>query len=136
MGKEFFKRPIRAKNASDPDLFVGTVRRTVTATTAASTSLGPRGSFAIATTSTGAAGFVFDIGTDYKAGDELSIMIDSSPSATTPAAHVNFGAATVAASSADMCVLTTVGAAVSLVAISTSRWLITGNQGATFSTST
>ena len=136
MGFKKEKRPLDLRTASDLDLKVGKTRQGIVSTTAGSTSFGPRGQFAIATTSTGAAGFVFDIGTDYQAGDELTVMIDSSPSATTPAAHINFGSATVAASSADMVVLTTVGAGVTLVAISTSRWLADGNKGATFSTST
>lgn len=135
MGFDKMKRPLDIRTGHDVDFLFDTARQGVTATTADSTSLGPRGQFAFASTSTGAAGPVFDIATDFKTGDELVLMIDAAGGTTTPW-HFNFGSATVAASSADMLVMSTVGAGVTLVALSTSRWLVKGNQGATFSTST
>ena len=135
MGFDKFKRPIDARTASALDVKFDTFRETFVATTGPSTSFGPRGVFSFTSTSTGAVGHVFDIAADFKAGDRLTLMIDATTGSTTPW-HFKFGSATVAASSADRLVMSTVGSGVSLIAISTSRWLVTGNVGATFSTST
>ena len=135
MGFKKEKRPLDLRTGADLDLKFDTYRETIVPTTRPSTSFGPRGVFSFTSTSTGAVGHVFDIATDFKAGDRLTLMIDATTGSTTPW-HFNFGSATVAASSADRLVMSTVGSGVSLIAISTSRWLVTGNVGATFSTST
>ena len=128
------KRPVDARTASALDIKFDEIRETVIATTAASTALGPRGVFSFTSTSTGAVGQTFTIAPDFQAGDRLSLMVDSFEGTTTPM-HVKFGTATVAATSATRVVMSTIGTGVRLIAISTSRWLVDGNQGASFSTS-
>lgn len=136
MGFKKEKRPIDARTGSAlGDHKFGEVRQTVIATTAGSTDFGPRGVFSLTSTSTGAVGFTYDINTAYKAGDRLSLMVSSIPGTTTPH-KFRFGTATVAATSATAVHLSSNGAGISLIAVSTSRWLTDGNQGATFSTST
>ena len=135
MGFKKEKRPLDLRSGGDPDIMFDTIRETVVPTTGGSTSLGPRGVFSITSTSTGAVGLTFDVATDFEAGDRLSLMIDSIPGTPTPH-KIRFGTATVAATSATAVHLSSNGAGIRLIAISTSRWLTDGNQGATFSTST
>ena len=135
MGFKKEKRPVDLRTKSGVDVKFDAERQTVTATTAASTSFGPRGVFSITSTSTGEVGLTFDIATDFKAGDRLSLMVDAFEGTTTPH-KFRFGSATVAATSATAVHLSSNGAGISLIAISTARWLTDGNQGATFSTST
>lgn len=129
------KRPRDMRTASNLDLKVGEIRETVIATTAATTALGPRGVFAFTSTSTGAVGLTHTIAPVYAAGDRISLMVDSVPGTTTPM-HILFGDATVAATSATRVAMSTNGSGVRLVAISTSRWLVDGNQGALFEVTT
>ena len=136
MGFDKRKRPIDARTGSAlGDAKYGEVRQTVIATTAGSTDFGPRGVFALTSTSTGAVGFTFDINPAYKAGDRLSLMVASIPGTTT-IHKFRFGTAVVVATTATAVHLSSVGAGISLIAVSTSLWLTDGNQGATFSTST
>ena len=134
MGFEKFKRPIDARTKSDPDFNFDTLRQTVTISTAASTALGPRGAFAVETTSTGAP-VVYDIPAP-KVGDRLSLMVSAMQSSSDAPFHFNLGDLLGPATSADMVVLSTQGAGISMIAISTAAWKTDGNQGATFSTST
>ncbi len=135
MGFKKEKRPLDVRTASRRDMRIEQVQQTVIASTAASTSLGPGGIFSVTSTSTGEVGFEYTIATDFKAGDRLSLMLDTVEGTTTT--HLfRFGSATVVATSATMVVMSTIGSGVSLIAVSTSRWLTDGNQGATFSTST
>ena len=134
MGFQKFKRPIDARTKSDPDFLFDTLRQTVTVSTAASTALGPRGVFALETTSTGAP-VVYDIPAP-KVGDQISLMVSAMQSSSDAPFHINLGTLTGPSTGDDMVLLSTQGAGISLIAISTSRWLTDGNQGATFSTST
>jgi hypothetical protein len=129
------KRPVDARTASNLDMKFDQIRETVIATTSASTALGPRGVFAFTSTSTGEIGLTYTIAPDFQAGDRLSLMVDSVPGTTTPM-HILFGDATVAATSATRVAMSTNGTGVRLVAISTSRWLVDGNQGAAFEVTT
>ena len=124
MGFQVFKRPINLRS----------IRQTVTISTAASTSLGPRGVFAVETTSTGAP-VVYTI-LHPKPGDRLSLMVSAMQSSSDAPFHFNLGDLFAPATSADMIVLSSQGAGISLIALSTARWLTDGNAGATFSTST
>ena len=134
MGFDRKKRPLDLRTGSDPDFLFDTVRQGATVSTAASTSLGPRGAFALETTSTGAP-TVYTLA-DPKVGDRLSLMVSAMQSSSDAPFHFNLGTLLGPATSADMVVLSTQGAGISLHAISTARWLTDGNQGATFSTST
>ncbi len=134
MGFEFFKRPIDARSKGDPDLKFDTILEGVTVSTAASTALGPRGRFALETTSTGAP-TVYTL-PNPAVGSRVSLMVSAMESSSDAPFHVNLTDLTGPASSADMVVLSTLGAGISLIATSTARWLTDGNQGATFSTST
>ena len=134
MGREKFKRPLDLRTTSDLDFKFDEQRQTITTSTAASTSLGPRGVFLLETTSTGAP-TVYTLA-DPVAGDRLSLMISAMQSSSDAPFHFNLGDLIGPATSADMIVLTTQGSGISLIAMSTSRWGTDGNQGATFSTST
>ncbi len=134
MGFFKHKRPVDLRTASDPDVLFDTQRQNVTVSTAASTALGPRGAFAFESTSTGAP-VVYDIPSPKK-GDRLSLMVNLTASSSVAPYHFNLGDFLAPATSADMIVLSTNGAGISLIAISTAAWLTDGNQGATFSTST
>ena len=134
MGFQVFKRPMNMRTRGDPDFIFDSVRQTVTISTAASTALGPRGAFAVETTSTGAP-VVYDIPAP-KAGDRISLMVSAMQSSSDAPFHFNLGTLSGPATSADMVVLSSQGAGISLIALSTSRWLTDGNAGATFSTST
>ena len=63
-------------------------------------------------------------------------MVSLTASSSVAPYHFNLGDFVGPASSADMIVLSTRGAGISLIATSTANWLTDGNQGATFSTST
>lgn len=134
MGFDKMKRPLDMRTASDPDFVFDTQRQAVTTSTAASTSLGPTGVFAVETTSTGAP-TVYTLA-DPEPGDRLSLMISAMQSSSDAPFHFNLGDLIGPATSADMIVLTTQGSGISLIAMSTARWGTDGNQGATFSTST
>ena len=134
MGYEVFKRPLDMRTRGDPDFWFDTHRQTVTRSTAASTDLGPRGAFALETTSTGAP-VVYDLA-DPQPGDRLTLMVSAMQSSSDAPFHFNLGTLSGPATSADMVVLSSQGAGVSLHALSTARWLTDGNAGATFSTST
>lgn len=134
MGFEHHKRPGDYRTAGDPDLKYTTSRQIPTASTAASTALNPRGAFSFATTSTGAP-VVYTISAP-EVGDRLSLTVDTLASSSEGPIHFNTGTHLVVSSSADMISLSSVGAGISLIAVSTARWLADGNQGATFSTST
>ena len=134
MGFEKFKRPLDARTKGDPDFVFDQIRQTVTTSTAASTGLGPRGAFAMETTSTGAP-VVYTLA-DPKAGDRLSLMVSAMQSSSDAPFHFNLGTVVGPATSADMIVLSTRGSGVSLIALSTARWLTDGNDGASYSTST
>ena len=134
MGFEKFKRPIDARTGADPDFLFDSIRQSVTTSTAASTALGPRGAFALETTSTGAP-VVYDLA-DPQPGDRLTLLVSAMQSSSDAPFHFNLGTLSGPATSADMVVLSSQGAGISLIALSTSRWLTDGNAGATFSTST
>lgn len=134
MGFEKFKRPIDARTGGDPDFLFDSIRQSVTTSTAASTALGPRGVFVVETTSTGAP-VVYDI-PNPKVGDRISLMVGAMQSSSDAPFHFNLGDLLGPATSADMVVLSTEGAGVSMIAVSTAAWKTDGNQGATFSTST
>lgn len=134
MGFQKFKRPIDMRTGGDPDFRFDTCQQTIVPSTAASTSLGPRGAFALNTTSTGTP-VVYTLAAPT-CGDRLSLMADSLASSSDAPFHINTGGPTVGASSADMISLSTVGAGISLIAVSTSRWLVDGAFNAAVSTST
>ena len=134
MGFKKEKRPLDLRTGADPDFVFDSSRQTITTSTAASTDLGPRGAFAVETTSTGAP-VVYDLA-DPQPGDRLSLMVSAMQSSSDAPIHFNLGTVVGPATSADMIVLSSRGAGISLIALSTSRWLTDGNQGATFSTST
>ena len=134
MGFKKEKRPLDLRTGADPDFVFDSHRQTITTSTAASTSLGPRGAFAVETTSTGAP-VVYTIA-EPQPGDRISLMVSAMQSSSDAPFHFNLGTLSGPATSADMVVLATAGSGVSLIAFSTSRWLSDGNQGATFSAST
>ena len=134
MGFQKMKRPLDLRTGADPDFVFDSSRQTITTSTAASTDLGPRGAFAVETTSTGAP-VVYDLA-GPQPGDRLSLMVSAMQSSSDAPFHFNLGNVVAPATSADMITLSTQGSGVSLHALSTGRWLIDGNQGATFSTST
>lgn len=134
MGFKKEKRPLDLRTGADPDFIFDSSRQTITTSTAASTDLGPRGAFALETTSTGAP-VVYDLA-DPKPGDRLSLMVSAMQSSSDAPFHFNLGNVVGPATSADMIVLSTRGSGVSLIALSTARWLTDGNDGASYSTST
>lgn len=134
MGLDKKKRPLDMRTGGDPDFVFDSHRQTITTSTAASTGLGPRGAFAIETTSTGAP-VVYTLA-DPKPGDRLSLMVSAMQSSSDAPIHFNLGNVVGPATSADMITLSTRGSGVSLHALSTARWLTDGNDGASYSTST
>lgn len=140
MGFEFFKRPVKARidarTSTDPDFEFDTLRQGVITSTAASTALGPRGSFALVTTTTGAP-IVYTLASPAcSGGDRISIVIDQMESSSDAPFHINTGGGGAGATSEDMVTLPVTGSGVSLISLSTSRWLVDGANAATFSSST
>lgn len=140
MGFEFFKRPVKARidarTSTDPDFEFDTLRQGITTSTAASTSLGPRGAFALVTTTTGAPTVYTLASPACSGGDRISIVVDQMQSSSDAPFHINTGGGGANATSEDMILLSTVGAGISLISLSTSRWLVDGLHAATFSSST
>lgn len=140
MGFEKFKRPIKARvdarTSTDPDFEFDTLRQGVTTSTAASTSLGPRGNFALVTTTTGAP-IVYTLASPAcSGGDRISIVVDQMQSSSDAPFHINTGGGGAGATSEDMVVLPVTGSGISMVSLSTDRWLVDGANAATFSSST
>lgn len=136
MGFQKFKRPIDARTGGDPDFRFDTLRQSVTTSTAASTALGPRGAFALVTTTTGVP-IVYTLADPSSAGgDRISISVDQMQSTSDAPFHINTGGGGCNATSEDMILLSSAGAGVSLFSLSTSRWLVDGKHAATFSSST
>lgn len=112
------------------------VRRTfgVAAATSAGT-IGPAGTYGLATTST-TAPVVYTLAAP-KGGERLELAVDTIASSSAAPFHVNANSGAVfAGSSLDMVSLSTTGAAVTLVALNSTRWYIVADRGATLSTST
>lgn len=136
MGRDKKKRPLDIRTGADPDFEFDTLRQGVITSTAPSTGLGPRGNFAIVTTTTGAP-IVYTLANPAcSGGDRMSIIVDQSQSTSDAPIHINTGGGGVNATSEDMIVLSSAGAGISLVSLSTSRWLVDGLHAATFSSST
>ena len=136
MGKVKFKRPLDLRTKTDPDFEFDTFRTGVTTSTAASTGLGPRGAFALVTTTTGAPTVYTLASPACSGGDRISIVVDQMQSSSDAPFHINTGGGGAGATSEDMIVLPVTGAGVSLISLSTSRWLVDGLNAATFSSST
>lgn len=143
MGWEHHKRPIDARTGAGTDLRVGQTRSVWTSQAAASTALGPRGIFGLASTSTDETPLVHTLAAP-NAGDRLELVIETLATSSSPI-HVNaasgyFDNATdgtpATTESANMITLTSAGAGCALVASSSGRWHLIGNSGCTLSTST
>ena len=142
MGWEHHKRPIDARTGAGTDLRVGGTRSVWTSQAAASTALGPRGVFGLASTSTDTTPLVHTLAAP-NAGDRLELVVENLATSSSPI-HVNaisggkFDGSTQSGStaSANMITLTSAGAGCALVASSSSRWHLVGNSGCTLSTST
>ena len=134
MGHKFEKRPLAFPADSRYQ------SRKVRKSTSASTSLEPRGVWALQTavTSSGAA-VVYTLQAP-KAGDRLSMVALTLVSSSQAPFHVNSGSAAFSyatdATAHDMITLATQGSAFEAVALNSTQWLVTGIRGATFSTST
>lgn len=127
MGLERFDRPLSAPS----------FRGDVAISTAASTAVQwfPNLTLALQTTSTGAP-VVYDL-IPPEVGDRLELFADTVASSSLAPYHINLPSGfTAAASSADMITLSTVGTGLTIVATSTTRIAVVGNQGAAFATST
>ena len=143
MGFEKIKRPLKPAGGIDarltgidPDFQFDTLRQGVTTSTAASTGLGPRGNFAIVTTTTGAPVVYTLASPACSGGDRISIVVDQMESSSDAPIHINTGGGGAGATTEDMITLPVEGSGVSLVSLSTSRWLVDGANAATFSSST
>lgn len=134
MGYNRNKRP--AYDGGNPRYALGQTRKS----TSASTSLEPRGTWALQTavTSSGAA-VVYTLQAP-KAGDRLSIVALTLVSSSQAPFHVNSGSAcfsyATGSTAHDMATLATQGAAFDAIALNSTQWLVLGVRGATFSTST
>ena len=135
MGYEKRKRPLDTRtNSAEPDVKFGFLRVADVASAAVSTALSPRGVYGLTSTSTGAA-VVWTVKTPT-AGDVLEVAISSIGSSSGAPFHVNAGSGVTFDGTNDMITMSTAGAGFSLRALSTARWLMVGNFGATLSTST
>lgn len=112
-----------------------------TAKAAASTAFPTRGVFGVSSTSTDETPLVHTLVAPAQ-GDVLEVCVENLATSSSPI-HINagdavFDCATQAGStaSADMITLSSAGAGFRLIASSSGRWLMTGNFGATLSTST
>lgn len=108
---------------------------------AASTAFQTRGVWGVSSTSTDETPLVHTLVAPAQ-GDVLEVCVENLATSSSPI-HINggdavFDGATQSGStaSADMITLTSAGAGCRLVASSSGRWLMTGNYGATLSTST
>ena len=141
MGFDKAQRPRdtrKGSKASSPSDKLDSLRwGDITASTAASTALVPRGVVSLESTSTGAP-VVYTLKQPIK-GDEIAIAVASLASSSVAPFHVNAqsgGTFNGVASSENMVALSTAGAGITLLALSSAQWMTKGHRGATFSTST
>jgi len=126
MGIERIKRPLSRPWADEAP---------ITTSTAASTALLPRGTIALETTSTGSP-VVYTLADAPRPGRRVAITVKSLASSSDAPFHINAGAGRTFDGTNDMLALSTAGAGVSLVGLTTAQWGLTGSAGATLSTST
>ena len=73
---------------------------------------------------------------DEQSVDPLHLIVDQMQSTSDAPFHINTGGGGANATSEDMILLSSAGAGISLISLSTSRWLVDGLHAATFSSST
>ena len=134
MGYDRGKRP--EYDGGNPRYPLGQVRKS----TAASTSLEPRGVWGLQTAVTSSGAPIVYTLQAPKAGDYLSMVALTLVSSSQAPFHVNSGSAAfsyaTASTAHDMVTLATQGAAFEAYALNSTQWLVTSIRGATFSTST
>ena len=128
------KRP--EHNAGFPLFALGKVRKS----TSASTSLEPRGVWALETAVTSSGAPVVYTLQAPKAGDVLAMICLDNVSSSNAPFNINSGSAAfsyaTASTAHDMVALATQGSGFLAIALNSTQWLVLGVRGATFSTST
>lgn len=115
--------------------FVPSLRHTYESQVAASTALDSVGFFGLTSTSTDTSPLVHTL-VPPKAGHQLALVVEAIATSSSPI-HVNAGGSRVFdGSSGNMLVLSSAGAGCMLMASSSARWHLVGNNGVTVSTST